>query len=84
MVIRAARNETEAAQLVIRPTVLLERRLEAAKGSLSSRKRKRYQALLEVPDSITADLKTYTKDPAVIERQRHRVARAVEALNTSD
>ena len=37
-----------------------------------------YAALPEVPKSITADLKTFTKDPAPIEAYRNRVAKAIE------
>jgi len=42
--------------------------------------RKRYAALLEVPDSITADMTTFTRDPAPIETRREEVARAIERL----
>jgi len=60
---------------------LLERLLEAKKADLSSRQYKRYAALLEVPESITIDLKTFTKDPAPIEAYRNRVAKEIERLS---
>ena len=59
---------------------ILKRLLDADKD-LSPRKRRRFEALLQVPDAITSDLKTYTKDPAPIEERRDRVARAIEALS---
>jgi hypothetical protein len=61
--------------------VILERLLEERGHQLSSRKRKRIENLLIVPDEITSDLKTYTKDPAPIEKHRDRVARAIETLS---
>jgi len=65
--------------------VLLKRLLEAKKKEgLSRRKYRRYAALLEVPKSVTADLKTFTKDPAPIEAHRNRVAEAIERLSPED
>ncbi|HOV73590.1 MAG TPA: DUF4091 domain-containing protein [Candidatus Hydrogenedentes bacterium] len=43
---------------------------------------KKYEALLTVPESITKDLKTYTKDPAPIEKRRDELARAIEQLRS--
>ncbi|MBN2308670.1 MAG: DUF4091 domain-containing protein [Candidatus Hydrogenedentes bacterium] len=60
---------------------ILQRALEARKGTMSARKYRRYSKLLEVPESITSDLTTYTKDPAPIEKQRDRIARAIERLS---
>jgi len=37
-------------------------------------------ALLEVPEKVTRDMKTFTKDPAPLERHRDRVARAIGKL----
>ena len=60
---------------------MLERLLEKKKAALSKREYARYSLLLDVPDSITADLKTFTKDPAPIERHRNRVARGYRDAN---
>ncbi len=60
--------------------VMLQRLLDEKGDALSSRMKRRYQRLLEVPDSISADLVTYTKDPAPIEKHRARVAEAIEKL----
>ena len=59
---------------------ILRRLIEERADGLSKRQRKRYEALLEVPEKITAGVKTYTKDPAPIEKHRDRVARAIEKL----
>lgn len=59
---------------------MLERLLEEKGETLSWWKRRRYEKLLDVPDSITEDLTTYTKDPAPIEQHRHKVAEAIEKL----
>jgi hypothetical protein len=48
--------------------------------ALPEAERKRLEALLEVPPEITADMTTFTKDPAPIEARRHAVAQAIEAL----
>ncbi len=37
--------------------------------------------LLEVPESITTDMTTFTKDPAPIEARRDRIARVIAKLN---
>jgi hypothetical protein len=59
---------------------MLRRLLEARKDKLSVDERARYEGLLEVPKEITADMTTFTTDPAVIERRRDEVARAIERL----
>jgi Glycoside hydrolase 123, catalytic domain/Glycoside hydrolase 123 N-terminal domain len=59
---------------------ILKRLLDERKGTLSRRKYQRFEGLLEVPDEITSDLTAYTKDPAPIEEQRDRVAKAIEEL----
>lgn len=41
---------------------------------------KEYEALLEVPDSITRDMTTFTTDPAAIYARRKAVAEAIEQL----
>jgi hypothetical protein len=63
---------------------ILARLFEERGEGLSSRKRKRVEKLLVVPDAITSDLKTFTKDPAPIEKHRHLVARAIEQLTASN
>jgi hypothetical protein len=57
------------------------RGLLAARGEkLSAADQVKYAALLEVPEEITKDMTTFTKDPAPIERRRETIARAIEAL----
>ncbi|HUU90496.1 MAG TPA: hypothetical protein VM238_04720, partial [Phycisphaerae bacterium] len=57
------------------------RRLLAEKGDrLDAGKRAEFTALLDVPDDITTDMTTFTKDPAPIERRRLAIARAIETL----
>jgi len=60
---------------------ILSRLLKAKKDKLIPQQRKKYTALLEVPESITKDMKTFTKDPAPIEARRDRIARAIANLN---
>jgi len=38
--------------------------------------------LLEVPEDITKDMTTFTKNPAFIEARRDQVARVIAELNT--
>jgi len=49
-------------------------------GRLAEGEKETYAKLLEVPETITKDLKTFTKDPAPIETHRRAVAGAIEAL----
>jgi len=57
------------------------RGLLASRGQkLSAADRAKFAALLEVPEEITKDMTTFTKDPAPVERRREAVARAIEAL----
>lgn len=60
--------------------VLLERLIEKHRNELTEAERTRYAALLEVPESITADLTHFTTDPAPIEAHRAAIARAIEEL----
>jgi hypothetical protein len=60
---------------------LLQRALEAKGTRLDAARKEQYAALLEVPAEITKDMTTFTKDPAAIDKQRDRVARALAALN---
>ena len=40
----------------------------------------KYEALLEVPESITADMTTFTTDPTPIYTRRKQIAEAIERL----
>ena len=60
--------------------VILQRLIEANKGRLSAQQRSELEALLDVPETITTDTTTFTKDPAPIEARRDQIARAIEAL----
>ena len=62
---------------------LLDRLLKERGAQLSDEERQRYEALLEVPDAITADLTHFTTDPAPIEARREALARAIERLRVS-
>ena len=59
---------------------ILERLLKAKKNKLTANQRQKYTALLEVPEDITRDMTTFTKDPAPIEARRDRIARAIAEL----
>ncbi len=60
---------------------ILSRLLKTKKDKLTPQQRKKYTALLEVPESITTDMTTFTKDPAPIEARRNQIARAIAKLN---
>jgi len=59
---------------------ILKRLIEQKKDKLSASQRKRFTALLEVPDSITKSMTSFTKDPAPIEARRNEIARAIEGV----
>lgn len=59
---------------------MLKRSLDAKGDTISKRARAKYEKLLEVPEDIAADTKTYTKDPAPIEKRREAIAKALEQL----
>lgn len=59
---------------------LLRERLERKRGGLDPATVRRYEALLEVPPEITADLTTFADDPAPLDARRGEVARAIEEL----
>ena len=61
----------------------LSRLLKEHGDKLSPEKRAAYAALVEVPDSITASVTTFTKTPKPIEERRDAVARAIEELGKS-
>lgn len=60
--------------------VILQVMLEERGEHLEEKERERYTELLVVPEKIIAGPKEYTKDPAPLERQRHRIGRAIERL----
>jgi hypothetical protein len=60
---------------------MLAELLNAKKDKLGTKQYERYAALLTVPESITADMTTFTKDPAPIEARRDEIARAIVELN---
>jgi hypothetical protein len=47
---------------------------------LSGQERTQFNALLDVPEDIAADLKRFTRDPAPIEARRAQLAKAIEKL----
>jgi hypothetical protein len=59
---------------------ILSRLLKSKKGKLTAQQREECTALLDVPNSITQNRKTFTKDPAPIEAHRDKVARAIARL----
>jgi len=60
--------------------VILKRLLEAKKDKLTRSQQREYADLLEVPEEITSDMTTFTKDPTPIEKHRDQVARAIARL----
>jgi hypothetical protein len=60
--------------------VILRRLIEAKGAKLDATQKARYIALLGVPDEITAEMTSFTRDPAPIERQRDRIARTIAEL----
>ncbi len=61
--------------------VILEKLLKAKKDKLTARQYKQYSTLLDVPEAITKDMTTFTKDPAPIEARRNQIARSIAKLN---
>jgi len=59
---------------------LLRERLAKHRGELSPEQIKRYESLLEVPESITKDMTTFTTDPTPIYARRREIAEAIERL----
>jgi len=60
---------------------ILKRLISAKKDKLTAEQQQKYSALLEVPEDITRDMTTFTRDPAPIEARRGRIARAIIKLN---
>ena len=61
---------------------ILKKLLEAKKDKIAAGRRQEYAVLLDVPQDITRDMTTFTKDPAPIEARRDRVARAIVQLSS--
>ncbi|MBN2315880.1 MAG: DUF4091 domain-containing protein [Sedimentisphaerales bacterium] len=61
--------------------VILRDLLEAKKDKLSRNQQQEYAGLLEVPEEITSDMTTFTKDPAPIEKHRDQVGQAISMLS---
>ena len=59
---------------------ILRESLKQHGGALSADERKQAEALLEVPEDVTVDLKHFTHDPAPIEARRAQLAKAIERL----
>jgi hypothetical protein len=60
---------------------VLDRLLKTKKDKLTADQYQQYAALLIVPENITRDMTTFTKDPASIEARRDKIARAIARLN---
>jgi hypothetical protein len=61
--------------------VILRRKLAERRASLTPAQVADCEALLDVPPNITADMTTFTTDPAPIEQRREALARAIEQLS---
>jgi len=60
---------------------LLARKIQEARArGVADRRLKRAEALLEVPGELVTSLTEYTRDPGVLERQRLKLAEAIEGL----
>jgi hypothetical protein len=62
--------------------VMLERLLQQKSSVLSQRQRRKYRQLLDVPQQVTSSMTTFATDPAPLERHRHRLALAIEELQS--
>ena len=60
--------------------VMLKQGLAERGDRLGAEERRRDEALLEVPASVSAELTRFTGDPAPLEAHRDQLARAIEAL----
>lgn len=60
---------------------MLRESLKKHGDKLSAEERKQTEALLDVPEDITVDLKHFTHDPAPIEARRGQLAKAIERLS---
>jgi hypothetical protein len=59
---------------------ILKRLLEEKQNELAPARRAELEKLLAVPESICKSLSSFTTDPAPIEQQRYKIARAITAL----
>jgi len=59
---------------------ILERLLTEQGDGLKPAERQQYEALLQVPAAVSADLTRFARDPAPIEAHRDQLARAIEQL----
>ncbi len=59
---------------------ILKKLLEGKKDKITADQRQECDALLDVPEDVTRDMTTFTKDPAPIEARRDRVACAIVQL----
>lgn len=60
---------------------VLEKLLIVNENLIDAGQLQKYIAMLDVPEDITSDMTTFTKDPAPIERRRDEIARAIAALS---
>ena len=60
---------------------ILNRLIKDKKDKLTHQQHAEYTALLEVPENITRDMTTFTKDPSPIEAHRDQIAHAIANLN---
>ena len=63
---------------------ILRRLLKSKEDQLTVQQYSEFVGLLEVPESITEDMTTFTKDPAPIEAHRDQVARAIAKLSSQN
>ena len=59
---------------------ILNNLLKDKKAKLTAQQHAEYTVLLEVPEDITKDMTTFTKDPSPVEARRDRIARAIANL----
>ena len=60
---------------------ILKKLFEQKQAKLSSAEQAAYKLLLEIPGEITKSMTEFTTDPASIEKQREKIARAIEQLS---
>jgi len=60
---------------------ILQRLLKDKKDRLTAQQQQKFAAMLEVPEVITKDMTTFTKDPALIEARRDQIACAIAELS---
>ena len=60
---------------------ILDRLLKARKDKITAGQYDEFANLLIVPEDITKDMTTFTKDPAPVEARRDRIARVIAKLN---